>query len=47
MDFIEGLSLSEGYDMSLIIIDQLKKMGLFIPTYSDIDASELGMIFLR
>jgi len=47
MDFIKWFPLSEGYNMILVVIDQLTKMGLFIPTYSGIDASELNMIFLR
>ena len=36
MDFMEGLPLSEGYDTILVIICQLLKMGLFIPTVQGI-----------
>ena len=41
MDFIKGLPLSYGYDMILVIICCLLKMGLFIPTMRDIDAEDL------
>ena len=41
MDFIKGLPLSYGYDMILVIICCLLKMGLFIPTMQDIDAEDL------
>jgi Integrase zinc binding domain/Integrase core domain len=47
MDFIEGLPLSDGHDMILVIVDRLTKMALFIPTYSDIDSGEVAMLFLR
>jgi hypothetical protein len=47
MDFIEGLPLSDGHDMILVIVDRLTKMALFIPTFSDIDAGEVAMLFLR
>ena len=46
MDFIEGLPLPDGHDMILVIVDRLTKMVLFIPTYSDINAAEVAMIFL-
>ena len=46
MDFIEGLTLSNGYDMILVIICCLSKRGLFIPTVRDIGAEDLAMIFL-
>src|SRR3981189_3316999 len=47
MDFIEGLPLSDGHDMILVIVDRLTKMALFIPTFSDIDSAEVAMLFLR
>ena len=47
MDFIEGLPLSDGFDTILVIVDRLTKMGLFIPTYRDIDAEDVAMIFLQ
>ena len=46
MDFIKGLPLSNGFDMILVIVCRLSKMGLFIPTVQDIDAEDLAMIFL-
>jgi len=47
MDFIEGLPVSDGYDMILVIVCRFTKMALFIPTYRDIDAEVLASIFLR
>jgi hypothetical protein len=46
MDFIEGLPLSDGHDMILVIVDRLTKMALFIPTFLDIDSGEVAMLFL-
>src|SRR5882724_6837660 len=46
MDFIEGLPLSDGQDMILVVVCHLTKMALFIPTFCDIDAEELACIFL-
>ena len=46
MDFIEGLPLSDGHDTILVVVCHLTKMALFIPTYRDIDAEDLAMIFL-
>src|SRR5882724_12524678 len=46
MDFIEGLPLSDGHDMILVVVCHLTKMALFIPTFHDIDAEDLAHIFL-
>src|SRR6266481_2773770 len=46
MDFIEGLPLSDNHDTILVIVCCLTKMALFIPTFRDIDAEDLAMIFL-
>src|SRR5882724_9196149 len=46
MDFIEGLPLSEGWDMILVVVCHLTKMELFIPTFHEIDAEDLAHIFL-
>jgi len=46
MDFIEGLSLSNGHDMILVVVCHLTKMALFIPTFRNIDAEDLARIFL-
>src|SRR6266481_2199343 len=46
MDFIEGLLLSDNHNTILVIVCRLTKMALFIPTFGDIDAEDLAMIFL-
>src|SRR5882724_4053454 len=46
MDFIEGLPMSNGYDMILVVVCHLTKMALFIPTFRDINAEDLARIFL-
>ena len=46
MDFIEGLPLSDGHNMILVVVYSLTKMALFIPTFCDIDAQDLAHIFL-
>jgi len=46
MDFIEGLPLSDGHDMILVVVCCLTNMALFIPTFCNIDAEELAHIFL-
>ena len=46
MDFIEGLPLSDGQDMILVVVCHLTKMALFIPTFKDTDAEDLAQIFL-
>src|SRR5882724_8525159 len=46
MDLIEGLPLSDGHDMILVVVCHLTKMALFIPTFRDIDAEDLARIFL-
>ena len=46
MEFIEGLPLSDGNDMILVVVCHLNKMALFIPTFCDIDAEDLACIFL-
>lgn len=47
MDFIEGLPLSEGHDMILVIVCRLTKMALFIPTYKTATSIDLAKLFLR
>src|SRR5882724_2623818 len=46
MVFIEGMPLSNGHDMILVVVCHLTKMALFIPTFQDIDAEDLAHIFL-
>jgi RNase H-like domain found in reverse transcriptase/Reverse transcriptase (RNA-dependent DNA polymerase)/Integrase zinc binding domain/Integrase core domain/Chromo (CHRromatin Organisation MOdifier) domain len=47
MDFIEGLPMSEGCDMILVVVDRLTKMALLIPTHREVDAEDVAKIFLR
>jgi len=42
MDFIEGVPLSDGHDMILVVVCHLTKMVLFIPTFHEIDAEDLA-----
>jgi len=46
MDFIEGLPLSDGHDIILVVVCRLINMALFIPTFRNIDAEDLACIFL-
>src|SRR5882724_2587158 len=46
MDFIEGLPLSDGHHMILVVVCCLTKMVLFIPTFCEIDAKDLAHVFL-
>jgi len=46
MDFIEQLPPSDGFTDILVIIDQLTKQAIFIPTYNTINAPELAKLFV-
>ena len=46
MDFIKHLPNSSGYTELLVVIDQLSKQGIFIPTTDDIMAPELAQLFI-
>jgi len=46
MDFIEKLPQSSGYTSILVIIVQLSKQSLFIPTYDTITSSDLVQLFV-
>jgi len=46
MDFIEKLPPSSGFDTVLIIVDQLSKQAIFIPTYDTITSAELARLFV-
>jgi len=46
MDFIEGLPLSDGHNMILVVVCHLTNMTLFIPTFREIDAEDLARVFL-
>ena len=46
MDFIEQLHSSSGFTAILVVIDQLSKQVIFIPTHDTITSSELAQLFL-
>jgi len=46
MDFIEKLPFSSGFDTILVIVDQLSKQAIFIPTYDTITSAELARLFV-
>jgi hypothetical protein len=45
MDFIEHLPESDGHTAILVIVDQLSKQGIFIPTVDEITAPQLAQLF--
>jgi len=46
MDFIKKLLLSSGFDIILVIVNQLTKRTIFIPTYDTITSSDLACLFI-
>jgi len=46
MDFIEKLPSSSGFDTILVIVDQLSKQAIFIPTHDTITLAELACLFV-
>jgi len=46
MDFIEQLPSSSGFTAILVVIDQLSKQAIFIPTHNIITSPELAQLFL-
>ena len=44
-DFITKLSLAQGYDVILVVVDQLTKMVHFIPTTEKTTAEGLAKLF--
>jgi len=46
MDFIEKLLFSSGFDTILVIVDQLLKQAIFIPTHDTITSAELACLFI-
>ena len=46
MDFIETLPTSSGCDSILVIVDQLSKQGIFIPTTIHCTSEDLAMLFI-
>jgi hypothetical protein len=46
MDFIKHLPESDGHTAILVIVDQLSKQGIFIPTVDKITAPQLAQLFV-
>jgi len=46
MDFIEQLPSSTGFTAILLVVDQLSKQAIFIPTHDTITSPELAKLFL-
>ena len=46
MDFIEHLPASSGYISILVVVDQLSKQRIFIPTVDEINAPQLAKLFI-
>jgi len=46
MDFIEKLPSSSGFDTILVIVDQLTKQAIFIPTHDTITSMDLARLFV-
>ena len=46
MDFIEKLPLFSGFDTILIIVNQLTKQTIFIPTHDIITSVDLAYLFI-
>src|SRR5258708_12371353 len=47
MDFIEQLPASEGFSTILVIIDQLTKQVIFIPSHDTVNALQVAWLFLN
>src|SRR5437660_902727 len=46
MDLIEQLLSSAGYTVILVVVDQLSKQGIFIPTYDTLTMVQLAGLFI-
>jgi len=46
MDFIEQLPSSKGFTAILVIVDQVSKQAIFIPTYNTITSMQLAQLFV-
>jgi len=46
MNFIEKLLSSSSFNTILVIVDQLLKQAIFIPTYNTITSAELAHLFV-
>jgi hypothetical protein len=46
MDFIEGLPLSSGYSVILVVVDRLTKYSHFLPVKHPYSAASIAQLFL-
>src|SRR5258708_3564562 len=46
MDFIEQLPASEGFSTILVVVDQLTKQAIFIPSHDTVNAPQVAWLFL-
>src|SRR6266436_9115924 len=46
MDFIEQLPASEGFSAILVVVDQLTKQVIFIPSHNTVNAPQVAQLFL-
>src|SRR5258708_33513089 len=46
MDFIEQLPASEGFSAILVVVDQLTKQVIFIPSHDTVNALQVAQLFL-
>src|SRR6266446_3225392 len=46
MDFIEQLPASEGFSTILVVINQLTKQAIFIPSHNTVNAPQVAQLFL-
>ena len=47
MDFIEQLPSSNNFTAILVVIDQLTKQSIFIPTTNEVTSAELAKLFVQ
>ena len=47
MDFIAGLTTSEGYNWMLVIVDRYSKYATFIPTPQEYSAEQVAHLFFK
>src|SRR6266404_7038738 len=46
MDFIEQLPASEGFSAILVVVDQLTKQAIFIPSHDTVNTLQVAWLFL-
>src|SRR5258708_17294381 len=47
MDFIEQLPASEGFSAILVVVDQLTKQVIFIPSHNTVNTLQVAWLFLN